>query len=135
MILCGVALANATQSSDSAAASTPDTNVKELTGEDVGQALGLKPITDNVVEGCDRLVQYAEHGAFCLDGVTQDPKEEDLLALQVQGYERTPTAVAYVEALRAFEAVEDLSSNEALDLNAAAQKLYGQLQEEQPEVG
>lgn len=111
---------------------TPLERVEGLTGEAVGEVLGLEPITDNVVIGCNRFVQFQESAGFCLEGVTDDPLEEDLLALQIQGYERTEAAKAYARARLAYENVTDISSVEAIRLNELAQQAFAELRSEQP---
>jgi hypothetical protein len=76
--------------------------VKGLTGEDVGLALGLKPITDWPIEGCDDLVEYKPRTAFCLEGVPGDPVELRVLSMQIQGYVRNDALVAYAKLYLEF---------------------------------
>lgn len=71
--------------------------VEELTGQDVGLALGLSPMFGDV-SGCTVFAEYDGGGGFCLEGVTDDPVEEMTLALQIQGYERTAALEDYAAA-------------------------------------
>ena len=109
-------------------------DITTLTGEDLAFALGLEPETEAVVRDCDSvLVESTPGTAFCLEGVTADPLVLRLLSLQIRGYTRTETAVDYIQALLAYEAL-DPSSSEAIAQNRTAQELYAQLNAEQPNV-
>src|SRR4051794_35912130 len=46
-------------------------DITQLTGADVGEALGLEPISGTVY-GCDHFTEYVNGTGFCLEGVTDD---------------------------------------------------------------
>lgn len=84
--------------------------VEELTGEDVGLALGLEPRWTNDPTPClGPFVEYRDPAGdgnamgFCLEGVTDDPVEEMMLALQITGYRRDATLVKYATGYVQFE--------------------------------
>lgn len=85
------------------AGSTTYEGVADLTGEEVGFALGLKPISADVATGCDDAADFSHEGGFCLDGVTDDDLEMQLLKLQIMGYPRTDTLVEYAKVRLRFE--------------------------------
>lgn len=89
-------------------------DVKDLTGAAVGQALGLTPITDSTVVGCMRFTEYEEGAGYCLEGVTEDPLEEELLAMQIRGIVRDEAAIAYAEAMLKYRDAMDAAPSEDL---------------------
>ena len=82
--------------SDSAVPASSYEDVADLTGVDVGLALGLEP-SPFPIRGCDLAVGYELAQAFCLDGVTGDPLEERVLALQISGYQRNSALIEYAQ--------------------------------------
>lgn len=87
---------------------SPEENIRveDLTGKDVGLALGLGPIEPkpgDVITGCAAYVEYdGENGGFCIADATKDPIEQVILSYQVKGYERTEALEAYAEAVVDF---------------------------------
>ena len=106
-------------------------DVTGFTGKAVGDALGLEA-QSGVIRGCMHFTEFVDGTGFCLDGVTDDPLEEDLLALQIRGFERTDLLLEYAEAHRAVEQAgqDDDPQVDVLlnDLQAARDRLF----EEQP---
>lgn len=101
LLLFGVLLVVSTPASSDETAP-----IDTLTGKDVGLALGLTPYEEGVgpVDCSGIYAEYSESGVetgagFCLTGVTDDPVEEYVLAIQIQGYTRTAAVQAYAAAL------------------------------------
>lgn len=77
----------------------------------MGLALGLIPSeTNDNTQPCDRFAEYelpdgptSPAMGFCLEGVTVDPVEEKLLALQILGYLRNEESEDYARAAVAFD--------------------------------
>lgn len=91
------------------------TSVEGLAGKAVGDALGLDPF-----EGGDQIIgcegTYAEYdgktgAGFCLSDVTDDPVEEKVLALQINGYEATDLVWSYAEALEEQSAASAIGAD------------------------
>lgn len=82
------------------AAAVTTTPIEEMTGKDVGLALGLEPMGEgNEVVDCPTVFAQFENGVgFCIGGVTDDEVEEIILALQINGYQRTELVEAYAAA-------------------------------------
>lgn len=122
-----------------APASSGDTPpVDRLTGKSVGIALGLTPDEDG--DGTEKCPGwYAEYddgnGGYCLAGVTDDPVEEVVLAVQITGYERTDAVEAYAAAVVAWRttSVADGSPEQA-ELMLRVAKLRDQLENTQAPV-
>lgn len=77
---------------------TPETDISQLTGRDVGEVLGLEPVSGPVV-GCGALAEFTNGTGYCLEGVTNDPIEQMLLAMQITGRPRTPALQQWVVML------------------------------------
>ena len=115
MVIAGVLLTSRTSPTGGVPMAGTRPDVTELTGKDVGLALGLEPTSTFEVNGCDATwAEYDDYEGFCLEGVTDDPLEERLRARQIVGWERTDALIAYVNASLELEA--------ALDAGAGAQE-------------
>jgi hypothetical protein len=89
-------------------------DITQLTGADVGEALGLEPISGTVY-GCNNLTEYVNGTGFCLEGVTDNEFEEDLLSEQIRGHPRTPALQQYVVLVYEYRRVLHNASH-SLDL-------------------
>ncbi len=115
--------------------SEPTAPVEDLTGKAVGEALGLTPITTGVVRGCDYFAEYADGKGYCLDPVDLPKVDIYLLMHQISGRSRTPTSIAYAEAileLHQLTNVGDHTDNQQVrDLVARIVDLEQELKAEQ----
>jgi hypothetical protein len=115
--------------SSSAATDAPAPNINDITGEDLGLVLGLEPL-EGIVRGCEFFAEYKEGAGFCLDGVTNDASEMQLLLLQVAGYQRDEVAERYVEAktrLAKLQSTDGRDGNQIRDLTERTEELRAQL--------
>lgn len=98
--------------------------IEDLTGKDVGLALGLQPLPTEGGPVCELFVEYEENGqsthGFCLDSVRADPIERQILARQILGYKRTPLIEEYAAVTVAYH---QLVSDPERDLEAQVEAL------------
>lgn len=78
--------------------------VEELVGKDVGMALGLESRPTSDEAPCSgHFAEYEDPPGegnamgFCLEGVTDDPVEEIVLAFQITGRPRTDAVIEFAE--------------------------------------
>ncbi len=98
---------------DIAPAGTDSADVTQLTGDNLGSALGLQPIFDNGIAGCENGAEHGDH-AYCLDGVTGDPLEMQILMLQIVGYPRNDTLVEYAKHLVRLDELDNATDPKEL---------------------
>lgn len=103
--------------------------IEELTGEDVGLALGLEPLRwgDAGVACPTVFAQYDNPLGFCIGPVVDDEVEEMILAFQIMGYERTDLVEANAEIAVALGHSSDLEESEHIELMRRAADLREQL--------
>lgn len=106
LVLAVATLATEGEPLDVTPASTAAADVTELTGDELGAALGLEPLYDNTITGCADGAEHGDH-AYCLDGVTDDPLEMQILKMQIVGYPRTSALVEYSAALLRLDELEN----------------------------
>lgn len=106
----------------------PTIPIEDLTGKDVGLALGLKPMTFqefNAIGGCHAFAEYDEGVGFCIDSLANPtvPAEQDVESLlilrKINGLKRTPELVelATIEArLHTMEANDQIQTQAYSDL-------------------
>lgn len=112
VVIAAVLITSTQPSAEGAPTADADQDVTQLTGKDVGLALGLEPTSAFEVVDCKGIwAEFDDYEGFCLEGVTTDPLEEELLASQIVGWERTDALIAYVKAALELDAAVDAGAD------------------------
>jgi hypothetical protein len=73
-------------------------SIEGLTGQALGEELGLQSVTWEEVKGqCEAFAEYDEHNGFCLDSVVTSKTEAALLGRQINGHLMSEVERHYIE--------------------------------------